>query len=62
MPKIQRNAPCPCGSGQKFKKCCIDSYQNHNFTDSSCHDPHCGEDHNASDLSNHSVLLNETDQ
>ncbi len=22
--KIGRNAPCPCGSGVKFKKCCID--------------------------------------
>lgn len=22
--KIGRNTPCPCGSGQKFKKCCID--------------------------------------
>lgn len=21
-PKIQRNEPCPCGSGQKHKKCC----------------------------------------
>ena len=21
--KIDRNSPCPCGSGQKFKKCCI---------------------------------------
>ncbi|MGI9337682.1 MAG: preprotein translocase subunit SecA [Gammaproteobacteria bacterium] len=21
-PKIQRNAPCPCGSGKKYKKCC----------------------------------------
>jgi SEC-C motif-containing protein len=21
-PKIGRNAPCPCGSGKKFKKCC----------------------------------------
>ena len=20
--KIGRNAPCPCGSGKKFKKCC----------------------------------------
>jgi SWIM/SEC-C metal-binding protein len=20
--KIGRNAPCPCGSGQKYKKCC----------------------------------------
>jgi len=22
MPKISRNAPCPCGSGRKYKKCC----------------------------------------
>jgi uncharacterized protein YecA (UPF0149 family) len=22
-PKIGRNGPCPCGSGKKFKKCCI---------------------------------------
>ncbi|HMH06035.1 MAG TPA: DUF1186 domain-containing protein, partial [Terriglobales bacterium] len=21
-PKVGRNEPCPCGSGQKFKKCC----------------------------------------
>ena len=21
--KIGRNDPCPCGSGQKFKKCCL---------------------------------------
>jgi len=20
--KVQRNEPCPCGSGKKFKKCC----------------------------------------
>ena len=20
--KIERNSPCPCGSGRKFKKCC----------------------------------------
>ena len=20
---LKRNAPCPCGSGQKFKKCCF---------------------------------------
>jgi Mlc titration factor MtfA (ptsG expression regulator) len=27
LPKaeIERNDPCPCGSGLKFKKCCIDS-------------------------------------
>ena len=22
VPKVGRNAPCPCGSGKKFKKCC----------------------------------------
>lgn len=22
IPKIGRNAPCPCGSGRKYKKCC----------------------------------------
>lgn len=22
-PKIERNAPCPCGSGKKYKKCCL---------------------------------------
>jgi len=21
--KIERNAPCPCGSGRKFKQCCM---------------------------------------
>lgn len=21
--KIDRNAPCPCGSGKKYKKCCM---------------------------------------
>jgi preprotein translocase subunit SecA len=21
-PKIDRNQPCPCGSGKKYKKCC----------------------------------------
>lgn len=21
-PKVQRNAPCPCGSGKKYKHCC----------------------------------------
>jgi hypothetical protein len=23
MPKIGRNDPCPCGSGKKYKKCCL---------------------------------------
>lgn len=22
-PKVGRNEPCPCGSGAKFKKCCL---------------------------------------
>lgn len=22
MNKINRNAPCPCGSGKKYKRCC----------------------------------------
>ncbi len=24
LAKVGRNNPCPCGSGKKFKKCCID--------------------------------------
>ncbi len=24
-PKIGRNDPCPCGSGKKYKKCCMDN-------------------------------------
>jgi hypothetical protein len=23
MTKIGRNDPCPCGSGQKYKRCCL---------------------------------------
>jgi len=23
VPKISRNAPCPCGSGKKYKNCCM---------------------------------------
>ena len=26
-PKIPRNAPCPCGSGSKYKKCCLKKQQ-----------------------------------
>jgi uncharacterized protein YchJ len=26
-PKIGRNEPCPCGSGKKYKKCCLNSTQ-----------------------------------
>lgn len=24
-PKVGRNAPCPCGSGRKYKKCCLNA-------------------------------------
>jgi hypothetical protein len=24
-PKIGRNDPCPCGSGKKYKKCCMNA-------------------------------------
>jgi uncharacterized protein len=23
MPKVGRNQPCPCGSGKKYKQCCL---------------------------------------
>jgi len=23
LPKVSRNAPCPCGSGKKYKACCL---------------------------------------
>jgi SWIM/SEC-C metal-binding protein len=26
-PKLGRNDPCPCGSGLKFKKCCLQKYE-----------------------------------
>jgi uncharacterized protein YecA (UPF0149 family) len=26
-PKVERNDPCPCGSGKKFKKCCMATKQ-----------------------------------
>jgi hypothetical protein len=31
--KIGRNDPCPCGSGKKYKKCCIDKKDDVNFSD-----------------------------
>lgn len=27
MSAVNRNAPCPCGSGKKYKKCCLQKYQ-----------------------------------
>jgi SWIM/SEC-C metal-binding protein len=26
-PDVGRNDPCPCGSGLKFKKCCLNKYE-----------------------------------
>jgi preprotein translocase subunit SecA len=33
-PKIGRNDPCPCGSGQKFKKCHGAALEDENASDS----------------------------
>ena len=30
MSKISRNAPCPCGSGKKYKHCCLDRHSETN--------------------------------
>ena len=30
MQNTGRNDPCPCGSGLKFKKCCLDQFQHFN--------------------------------
>ena len=31
MRNTGRNDPCPCGSGRKYKKCCIDQFQHFNW-------------------------------
>ena len=31
--KIGRNDPCPCGSGKKYKKCCLEKSDNPDFSD-----------------------------
>lgn len=33
MSKIGRNDPCPCGSGKKYKNCCMHKDSDTNFTD-----------------------------
>lgn len=53
MSKIQRNEPCPCGSGQKFKKCCIHLYQNQQQPITFCNDPSCDIDHGAFEFEPH---------
>ncbi|MDI6890885.1 MAG: SEC-C metal-binding domain-containing protein [Thermodesulfovibrionales bacterium] len=32
MSSIGRNDPCPCGSGKKYKKCCMDASENNIFS------------------------------
>lgn len=32
-PEIPRNADCPCGSGKKYKKCCLKELNNEIFKD-----------------------------
>ena len=34
--KIKRNAPCPCGSGKKFKKCCFNNIVHPFYQKCSC--------------------------
>ena len=29
MAKVGRNDPCPCGSGKKYKNCCLGKPKNH---------------------------------
>ncbi|MDP4120569.1 MAG: SEC-C metal-binding domain-containing protein [Bacillota bacterium] len=31
--KIGRNSPCPCGSGKKYKKCCLDKSEEQKFAE-----------------------------
>ena len=31
--KIRRNDPCPCGSGKKYKKCCLGKMDNPDYSD-----------------------------
>src|SRR5262249_52977116 len=38
-PKVGRNDPCPCGSGQKYKKCCEGKPEAASFADQRKH-PH----------------------
>lgn len=33
QPKIGRNDPCPCGSGKKYKKCCLANEDPKKFSD-----------------------------
>jgi len=39
MSKIGRNDPCPCGSGKKYKKCCLAQYEQRRREDARQDDP-----------------------
>lgn len=38
--KVQRNDPCPCGSGKKYKHCCLESgtYETYSIKDKNVED------------------------
>ena len=55
MPKIQRNEPCPCGSGKKFKKCCIDLNRTREYDAHHCHDPLCDLNHDGEETTDNRV-------
>lgn len=40
MMKVGRNDPCPCGSGEKYKRCCMDKQLR--TPPSGAHCAHCG--------------------
>lgn len=40
MKKLSRNAPCPCGSGKKYKKCCLPKEEESRLPKKTYHD-HC---------------------
>ncbi|WP_083486403.1 YecA family protein [Alicyclobacillus ferrooxydans] len=65
--KVGRNDPCPCGSGKKFKKCCIDKPEynqvaapaaptehTHDFPHGAGHDHNHNHDHNHDNHHDHS--------
>lgn len=49
MNKIGRNSPCPCGSGKKFKRCCLEKETKIKFNTIPIE--------NLDELSNHSIDL-----
>ena len=50
MTKIGRNTPCPCGSGKKYKKCCIDSGRTFDTSQTQGESPTIFSQYNTADL------------